>query len=301
MDLIKEYKSFINSYYLGEGLRITTGAVLPAVVLGYFGLLPAGVLASLGAVCVSTADSPGPIQHRRNGMQVCTGLIFVVCLITGYTAPYPFALGCWVAVACFIFSMIAVYGGRVISIGIAALLVMVLNMNRGSHGWNVLLNALYVAAGGLWYMLLSLVLYHVRPYKLIQQALGDCIMATADYLRIRAQFYDVSFGPDGIYRRLMEQQVQVQQKQDLLRELLYKSRTIVKDSTVTSRTLMMLFIETVDMFEKAATTFYPYEQLHHFFDGTDILERFKACILEIANALDDTGIAVKSGKASAAP
>jgi uncharacterized membrane protein (TIGR01666 family) len=301
MDLIKEYKSFINSYYLGEGLRITTGAVLPALTLHYFGLLPVGVLVSLGAVCVSACDSPGPIQHRRNGMEVCTAIIFVVCLITGYTAPHPFALGCWVAIACFIFSMIAVYGGRVISIGIAALLVMVLNMNRPGQGWNVLLNALYVSAGGLWYMLLSLVLYHVRPYKLIQQALGDCIMATGDYLRTRAQFYGSNIASADVYRQLMEQQVQVQHKQDLLRELLYKSRAIVKDSTVASRTLMMLFIDTVDMFEKAATAFYPYEDLHHFFDDTDILQHFKECVLEIADAMDDIGIAVKSGRVSAVP
>ena len=302
MDLIKEYKSFINSYYLGEGLRITTGAVLPAVILSYFDLLSIGVLVSLGAVCVSAADSPGPIHHRRNGMQVCTIVMFFACLITGYTAPYPVLLGCWVAIACFIFSIIAVYGGRVTSIGTAALLVMVLNMTRPGHGWNVLLNAVYVSAGAIWYMLLSLVLYAVRPYKLIQQALGDCIMATADYLRIRAQFYDDKTGEyDNVYRELMEQQVQVQHKQDLLRELLYKSRTIIKDSTVTSRTLMMLFIDTVDLFEKAATSFYPYENLHHFFDGTDILQRFKNCVGSIADALDDIGIAVKSGKASDAP
>ena len=301
MHLIKEYKSFINSYYLGEGLRITTGAVLPAVVLNYFGWLPVGILVSLGAVCVSACDSPGPIHHRRNGMQVCTAIIFIVCLITGYTAPYPIALGCWVAIACFIFSMIGVYGGRVISIGIGALLVMVLNMNRPGHGWNVLLNAVYVSAGGLWYMLLSLVLYHVRPYKLIQQALGDCIMSTADYLRIRAQFYDPKTAYDDVYTQLMEQQVQVQHKQDLLRELLYKSRTIVKDSTVTSRTLMMIFIDTVDMFEKAATAFYPYQNLHHFFDDTDILQHFKECVIAISDALDDIGIAVKSGSSSAVP
>ena len=301
MDIIKEYKSFINSYYLGEGLRITTGAVAPAIILNYFGWLPVGVLVSLGAVCVSASDSPGPIHHRKNGMAVCTALIFVVCLITGYTAPYPVALGIWVAIACFIFSIIGVYGGRVIAIGIAALLVMVLNMNKPGHGWTVLLNAVYIAAGGLWYMLLSLVLYHVRPYKLIQQALGDCIMATADYLRIRAQFYDTGTNYDEVYRQLMEQQVQVQHKQDLLRELLYKSRSIVKDSTVTSRTLMMLFIDTVDLFEKAATAFYPYEDLHRLFEETDIMGKFKDCVMTIADSLDDIGIAVKSAKASAPP
>ena len=301
MDLIKEYRSFISSYYLGEGLRITSGAVLPALILNYFGLLPVGVLVSLGAVCVSAADSPGPIHHRRNGMQVCTVCMFVVSLVTGYVAPYPVALGCWIAIACFIFSMIGVYGGRVISIGIASLLVMVLSINRPGHGWSVLLNALYVSAGGVWYMLLSLVLYAVRPYKLIQQALGDCIITTADYLRIRAKFYDSKTNYDAVYRDLMDEQVQVQHKQELLRELLYKSRTIVRDSTVTSRTLMMLFIDTVDMFEKAASAFYPYEELHHFFDDSGILTRFKDFILDIATALEEIGIAVQSGKASAPP
>ncbi|HTL07432.1 MAG TPA: FUSC family membrane protein [Chitinophagaceae bacterium] len=301
MDLIKEYKSFINSYYLGEGLRITTGAVLPAVILNHFGWLSIGVLVSLGAVCVSAVDSPGPIHHRRNGMQVCSILMFFVCVITGYVAPYPWLLGSWIAIACFVFSMIAVYGGRVISIGIAALLVLVLNLTRNAHGVTVLINALYVTGGALWYMLLSLVLYHVRPYKLIQQALGDCIMATADYLRTRSRFYDPQVVYDEVYRELMDQQVQVQHKQDLLRELLYKSRTLVKDSTVTSRTLMMLFIDTVDLFEKSATSFYPYENLHRFFDQSDVLIRFKDCVVTIADELDDIGIAVKSGRASDPP
>ncbi len=301
MDIIKEYRSFINSYYLGEGLRITTGAVLPAVILNYFGWLSVGILVSLGAVCVSAADSPGPIHHRRNGMEVCIAVIFVASLITGYTEAHPIALGIWVAIACFVFSIIAVYGSRVTSIGTAGLLVMVLSTNKPGYGWGILLNALYVSAGGLWYMILSLVLYHVRPYKLIQQALGDCIMSTADYLRTRSSFYDVNTDYDAVYRQLMEEQVQVQQKQDLLRELLYKSRTIVKDSTVTSRTLMMLFIDTVDLFEKATTSFYPYENLHHFFDGTDILQHFKECVNAIADALDEIGIAAKSGKVSAPP
>ena len=64
---------------------------------------------------------------------------------------------------------------------------------------------------------------------------------------------------------------------------------------------MMLFIDTVDLFEKAATSFYPYENLHRFFDDSGILAQYKDCVLAIADALDDTGIAVKSGKASDPP
>ncbi len=301
MDYIKEYKIFISSYYLSEGLRITAGVALPALVFSYFGLLSVGTVVSLGALCVSSADSPGPIHHRRNGMMACTVIIFFVCLITGYIAPHPLLLGFLIAAFCFLFCMIGVYGGRVISIGVAALLVMVLNIDRSVQGWNVLLNAVWVAAGGAWYMMLSLALYHVRPYKLIQQALGDCIMATADYLRSRARFYDSNEHYDHVYVQLMEKQAQVQQKQHLLRELLFKNRTLLKESTTASRTLMMIFIDTVDFFEKTTTSFYPYESLHHFFDDTDILPRFKHMLLGVADALDDTGIAVQAGRISTPP
>lgn len=301
MDYIKEYKSFISSYYLSEGLRITVGVALPALVFNYFGLLSVGTVVSLGALCVSSADSPGPIHHRRNGMMACTIIIFFACLITGYVAPHPLLLGFLIAGFCFLFCMIGVYGARVISIGVAALLVMVLNIDRPVQGWNVLLNAAWVAAGGAWYTILSLALYHVRPYKLIQQALGDCIMATADYLRTRTMFYNRNENYDNVYAQLMEKQAQVQQKQHLLRELLFKNRALLKESTTASRTLMMIFIDTVDFFEKTTTAFYPYGDLHHFFDDTDILPRFKNMLLVIADTLDDIGIAVQAGKTSTPP
>lgn len=301
MDIIKEYRRFVSSYYLGEGLRITAGAVLPALVFSWFDLLSIGVLVSLGAVCVSTADSPGPVHHRRNGMRICIAVIFFAAIITGWTAAYPVLLGIWIAAACFIFSIIGVYGGRATSIGIAGLLILTLNMSKAGAGWQILWNALYITGGGIWYMLLSLGLYHVRPYRLIQQVLGECISETAAYLRIRAGFYETGADHDAIYRQLMEQQVVVQQQQDLLRELLYKSRTLIKDSTVTSRTLMMLFIDTVDLFEKSSTSFYPYEQLHLQFEGQGILEDFHRMVLATAEALDETGIAVKSGRTAAPP
>jgi uncharacterized membrane protein YccC len=301
MDYIKEYKSFINSYYLGEGLRITAGVVLPAIVLSYFGLLSIGTVVSLGAISVSITDNPGPIHHRRNGMLASIAINFVVALLTGYLGSEMIPAGILIAFLCFLFSMIGVYGSRVNSIGVSALVMMVLTIDGHHTGMAVLLNALYIAAGGVWYMLLSLALYHVRPYKIIQQALGDCIMATASYLRTRARFYNANVDYETVYRELMEEQVQVQQKHELLRELLFKTRSISKDSTTTGRTLVMIFIDMVDLFEKATTSFYPYDTLHRSFDGTGILDRFRDIIVAMTHELDTIGIDVKAGKAAKEP
>ncbi len=301
MDYIKEYKSFIHSYYFAEGVRITVGVTLPAIVLNYFGLLPVGLAISLGAICVSVSDIPGPVKLRRNGMLASLVINFFVALITGFVAPLPVALGVLIFGFCFLFSMVGVYGGRVNSIGVAGLLVMVLSIYHLHTGWEVVRNALFIAAGGVWYILFSLALYSFRPYRLVQQALGDSILAIADYLRTRALFYDKHVKYDAVYRRMMEEQAIVQQKQLLLRELIFKSRNIIKESTTTGRTLLMIFTDTVDLFERITTTFYAYESMHTYFDNSEVLPRFQQMIYAVTNELDETGIAIQSGSASREP
>lgn len=298
MDYLKEFKSFVNSHYLSEGVRITAGIILPAVLFNYFGMLSSGVIVALGAMTVSITDNPGPIHHRKNGMVVCIIINTVVVALTGLAVANTWLTALFIVIACFVFSMIGVYGNRANSIGVSALLVMVLNIDDRRYGWDVLVNAAYIFAGGTWYMLLSLVLYRFRPYKLAQQALGDCILATAAYLRVRAAFYEKDVDYDKVYQKMLTEQVGVHEKQNLVRELLYKSRRIINDSTVTGRILVMIFTDTVDLFERAMTSYQDYKTMHATFDNDGILERYRALILELANELDKIGIAVKSGVAS---
>lgn len=298
MDYIKEYKSFVNSHYLSEGVRITAGIVLPALLLNHFGQLAIGVVVSLGAMSVSITDNPGPIHHRKNGMLACVIINTLMAIITGFAAPYPFLLGLLILLSCFIFSMIGVYGTRANSIGVSALLIMVLNIDHHFKGWEVLFNAAYILAGATWYMLLSLLLYSFRPYKLAQQALGDCLIATADYLRIRASFYEKEVDYENTYQRMLEQQIAVHEKQNLVRELLFKSRNIIKESTVTGRTLVMIFTDIVDLFERTMSSYNDYKAMHAAFGEDDILEQYRQLVLELSNELDEIGIAVKSGETS---
>jgi len=235
MDYVREYKRFINSHYLNGAIRITAGITLPAILLGYFHNLSTGIVVSIGAMCVANTDNPGPIHHRRNGMIACILFIFFVSLVTGWVNGSPLWTGLIVLVFCFVFSLMSIYGNRAGSIGLNSLLVMVLMIDYRRHGWDVLYNALFIAAGGLWYTVLSLLLYSFRPYKLVQQALGDCVQATAEYLRIKASFYSRHVDYDKSYRQLLDSQVGIQAKQDLLRELIFKSRKIVRESTHTGR------------------------------------------------------------------
>ena len=298
MDYIREYKSFINSHKLSGAVRIVAGITLPALLLGYFNNLPTGIAVSLGAMCVGNTDNPGPIHHRRNGMIACVIIIFVVSLLTGLVAGSRLLTGVLVFVFCFVFSMMGVYGARASSIGVNALLVMVLSIDRPLPGWESVVNALYILAGGVWYTVLSLLLYSFRPYKLVQQAMGECVEATADYLRVKASFYGRHPDFDKSYRQLVELQVDLHEKQELLRELLFKGRNIVRESTHRGRVLTMIFLDIVDLFERVMTSQQDYPMLHETFDDSGLLEEFQRRILEMAVELDEIGIAIKAGKPS---
>lgn len=296
VDYIKEYRKFINGYYFNEAIRITIGITLPAIVFSYFDQLEMGLILSLGAMAASTSDIPGPIHQRRNGMAATIALIFLVSLITRLTNQYPLLLGIEIAVLCFTLSLIGVYGARVNAVGFAGMLIMILNLDIHTKDTHLLLYSAYLMAGGFWYMTLSLALFGVRPYKIIQQALGDSIMSIGDYFATRALFYDKNADYDRIYKLLMEEQQQIQDKQILLREMMFKSRSIVKDSTVTSRTLLVIFLESIDLFEKASATFYNYQSMHERFDESGILYEFQKMVHVIVDELHHIGLAVQSGR-----
>jgi len=298
MDYLKEYRSFINSHYLSEGFRMTAGILLPALLFGYFDHLAIGITVALGAMAVSITDNPGPIHHRQNGLLSCAVNVFAVALITGYTLLSPWLFFILLPAFCFLFSMIGVYGTRTTSIGIAALLVMVLQTQHRLQGLDILLNALYILGGSAWYIVLSIGLYRLRPYKLMQQALGEYVMAAGEYLRAKAGFYAIDVEYEKSYQQLLTTQITVQGKQDLVAELLFKTRSLSKESTHTSRVLMMIFLDVSDLFERAMTSHQDYEKLHRYFNETGILNEYQELIHILANDLDQIGIALKSGRPS---
>lgn len=298
MKYIRSYKSFVNSQYLYEGVKVAAGILIPALLMSYFGMLTSGILISLGAMCVSITDSPGPILHRRNGMIACIISIFVVSTAVGFSVSSPLLLGVAIFVCCFLFSMLAIYGARAGALGIASLLIMVLDINQRQHGWQVIIHALYIASGGLWYMCYSSLLYNFRPYKLAQQALGENIESIAEYLRLRAKFYKKDIDYETNYRALLQQQALVQEKQTMLSELLFKTRQIAQSTTATGRILVMIYMDIADMFERIMTSYQYYETLHTYFDETGILEDYRSLALMLADEIDEIGIAVKSGSPS---
>ncbi len=101
---------------------------------------------------------------------------------------------------------------------------------------------------------------------------------------------------DIIYSNLLDKQAEINDKQNLVRELLYKSRDIVKESTNTGRVTLLIFIDINDFFERVMSLQLHHKLFHQYFDNSDILESFKNFLSLIAEELNETGIALKSGR-----
>jgi uncharacterized membrane protein (TIGR01666 family) len=295
MKKIDTYKNFFNSRYLNEGIRMTVGIALPAFILSFFGYLSFGIELSLGALAVSISDSPGPVRHRVNGMLFTILLVSITAVLVYYAQTSVLLLAIFILVFGFLFSMLTVYGVRSSSVGIAALLIMILSLQNPLHGIKIWQNAALVFIGGVWYMLFSLALYTIRPYKIIQQILGDFIIDIGEYLKTRGNFYESEPEYEKTYQLLLQQQVKIQTEQSLLSDLLFKTRTIVRESTHKGRVLMKIYVDVTELFESIMTSFQDYKVLHSQFDDTKILAQLGKHILLLSDEMNAIGLAVKTG------
>jgi len=286
----RELAYFFFSQNFSDGLRTTLALVLPAVAGAQLGQLAAGITASTGAVCLSVTDTPGPWQHRRNGLLAALGLVLVVAALTGALAEHRLALGLIIVGLSFGLTMLLVWGARAGAVGSAALLALALTLaHPPADGAELLRHTAFLGAGGAWYLLLALLQKQVQPYRAAQQALGECLHAVAGFLRLKADFYDPATDLDAAFRGLVAQQVVVNEKQEAARDQLFRSRQIVSESTAAGRRLVLAFAEAVDLYEHITAGYYDYAALHAAFGPSGVLADFQALILALASDLDGLG------------
>ncbi|SDF77821.1 FUSC family membrane protein [Mucilaginibacter sp. P25] len=290
----REIKSFFYSQYFSDGIRICIGILLPSLLLMQFDKFDLGLTLSLGALCICVIDTPGPVSHKRNAMAAGNLCLFLVAAITGFARLNVFTLGFEITFFAFLFSMFTVYGNRAASVGTSSLLIMIFMMDKALAAPEVLGYSATILAGGVWYMIFSLLFFGIRPYRAAQQALGENVTDIARFLRIKADFYLSDTDIDENYRKLVSKQIQVSQHQDAVRELLFKSRIMARESTAPSRILVLTFVDLVDIYEQIMATHYDYSHIREKFKDTGVLTEIARIIHNMADELDDIAYIILS-------
>jgi len=299
MEATDKIRSFLSSQNLYTGIRMTAAALIPSLILYHYNLLGAMIILPLGAMFTGLTDSPGAVRHRVNALIASMVVSFAIIIITGNLHANP-----WLVTPAIIFfgmllSLIAVYGTRASSIGLMGLILFTYNIDGHLAGhMSLLKEALLFTAGGIWYTILSLLLHTLRPYKMIQQLVGNNIIELANYLEVKAKFYENAPDYTELQHQLMQYQITIRQEQDVLREVMYKTRRIVAESSVRGRVLMSVFLDSIDLLERIMTSQYDYAVLHKKFEKSDVLEIIAAQLHALAADLHDIGLALQLGQSS---
>jgi uncharacterized membrane protein (TIGR01666 family) len=290
----REIRYFLFGQQFADGLRITLAILVPAVIAYNLGHFEVGLAFSLGALCVSITDSPGPVHHKRNAMMYCTLILFILSIITGLLKDNMVLMGLEVLIASFIFSMLSIYGPRAGSVGTGVLLMIFLSMDVPGEGGDVIKRSALIAGGAVWYMSITLLASFIQPFRTAQRALGDCIREIAKYLSIKGDFYNIDTDLGKNYSELVAQQIEVNEKLESVREILFKTRQIVKESTAMGRNLVYSFVDVVDLLEEITASYYDYQSIRNKYAGSGVLKSVSDLIKKMADELDRIGIAVQS-------
>ncbi len=297
MDYQLTFKKIFFSQYLFTGIRITAAAIIPAVILYHYDVLGLMTAIPLGALIVGSTDSPGPFAHRRNTILASICINFLVVVITISLKHNPLLIIIFIMLFGMFFSLIGIYGNRANSVGLVALLVFIFNIDSKASFGSPWFNGLLFTAGGTCYFIMSLILNRLRPYRYIQLQLGENLRSIAGFTETLSGLFKPT--PEYVYmfNRLRQQQINIQQEQDNLREMLLSTREMVIDSTVKGRILMMMFLDSVDLFEQVISLQQDYSDIHHEFD-TEILLKIRQTLLSFREELNAIGYAVQFNQQS---
>lgn len=297
MSKAREIQSFFYGQYFADGVRISLGTLIPAFLFTYFGNMQVGITVSLGALMVGLADTPGPAGHRRNGMFICLALVIFTALLVNLINGIPLLLLAGIVLISFAYSMFAVYGARAATIGAMGMLAMILNTDiLEGNLLHILEHVLYILIGGVWYILMSITVTQARPFRLAQQELSESIHDVANYIRIKSRFYDPNTSNDENFAALIDQQVLVHEHQENVREILFRSKRIIRDNTRMGRLLVLIFTDIIDLFEQSMATHYDYDSIREKFRDTGVLKEFELIIVRIANELDNLAFEINANR-----
>ncbi len=297
MNYSSELKKFLTSQYIYSGARIALAIVIPSIILAQFGLLKEFFLFPLGTSFVGLTDQPGPYIRRRNTLLLSVFSFFLIALLASLLKEFPIAVYLQIIFFGFLFSMIGVYGMRLAVFGSIALVVLSIFIDGHLTGEDIFKSSFIFFLGCLWFFFVFLIVSRLQPYKLAGQVVGENYLELADYLRIKAKYYTKNPDFNALLNQLISQQVKIKNHQEDTREIVFKTRKIVNESTTQSRILMLMFLNSIDLYDKLLTSENDYKKMNQAFGDTVLLQKVHDYLLVMADEITNLGISLQSGLA----
>lgn len=294
--MTSKIQKFIASTDFSNALKVTIAAVSPVLLFSYLDNFHIGFTIALGAFFTFPSDIPSNLKHKINGLLVTSLIIAGVNLIINLCHPIPLLFYPVLVVLIFCISMILVYGQRATMVSFSALLSLSLAFAHLNTGFEMLKYSGLLLAGGLFYTLVSLIFFHIKPNRYVELQMAECIRITAKYLKLRGDLWELNSNRKSITKKQLHFQVELNVLHENIREILITNRT-KSGSSGQNRKMLLSFISLVEILELAISTSFDHNKLHQKFDGyPKALETYQNLAYNLAKSLKLVSKSIQAGK-----
>jgi uncharacterized membrane protein (TIGR01666 family) len=291
--MINQVQKFTESTYFTNALKITIAAVIPVLLLSFFGHFQIGFIIALGAFFTYPSDIPSSPKHKINGILVTALLVSGANLLINIAYPFPWIFYPFLAVLIFFLSMLSVYGQRATLVSFSALLSVSLAFAHINTGWAMLQHSVLILIGGLFYLIISLIFHYIRPYRYVELETVHCIQLTAKYLKLRGDLWSPAADKKAIIEKQLHLQVEINTIHQNIREVLINNH-ITSGSSNQNRKLLIVFVSLVEILELALSTSFDHNKLHlKFSNHPKVLLTYQNLAYHLASHLKQLSKSVK--------
>ena len=269
--MIYKIRKFTDSTYFTNALKVTIAAVIPVVLFSFLGKFDIGFAMAQGAYFTFRSDILSSLKQKINGILVTALLVAGINLIVNIVFPYSWIFYPFLAILIFLISMLSVYGQRAAMASFSGLVAVSLAFANINSGWAMVQYSGLILAGGIFYLLISLIFHFIRPHHYIELQIAECIKLTAKYLKFRGDLWTLNADKKSIIEKQLHLQVELNTIHQNIRQVLTNSHT-ASGSSNQNRKMLLIFISLVEILELALSTSFDHDKLHQKFDDQPFVE-----------------------------
>ena len=264
--MVYRIRKFAESLEFANAIKVAVAAAIPVTLFSWLGHFQIGFTIALGAFLTYPSDISSNLTHKVNGLLAGAFIVAGSAFLISVAYPYPWLFYPVFIGLVFFLSMISVYGYRATNVSFSGLLSVSLVFSTIYSGRELYQHCGLMLAGGLFYFMVSMAFWYVRPYRYAEMRLSDSIRKTAKYLKLRGDLWAVDADREKITEKQLELQVQLNTLHEQLREALINSR-LSSGPTNQNRKMLIVFISLVEILELALSTSFDHAKLHEKFKG----------------------------------
>lgn len=283
--MLSKIKEFTVDINFTNALKAMLSALIPFYVFSKFGDINSGLTMAIGALFTFPSDIPSNLKHKVKGLFVAILILSGSNLIINLTYPYPILFYPVFSILVFFLSMFAVYGQRGTMVAFSALLTISISFAHIQTGLKIVEYSWLLMAGGLFYLIISILFYFINPHRYTELQIIECIKLTAKYLKLRGELWELNSDRKEITRKQLILQVELNEIHDKIREILVRNRTDYGSSNQ-NRKMLLSLIHLVEIMELAVSTSFDHNKLHQKFDEhPNILLTYRSLAFSLAKNL----------------